>query len=28
MLETFEALGPEDPVANDYRFQLQMALFV
>jgi putative thioredoxin len=28
MLETFEALGPEDAVANDYRYQLQMALFV
>ena len=28
MLETFDALGPEDPVANDYRYQLQMVLFV
>ena len=28
MLETFEALGSEDPVANDFRYQLQMALFV
>lgn len=28
MLETFDALGPEDPIANDYRYQLQMALFV
>jgi putative thioredoxin len=28
MLETFEALGPEDEVANDFRYQLQMILFV
>ncbi|MDF1800948.1 MAG: tetratricopeptide repeat protein [Planctomycetota bacterium] len=28
MLETFEALGSEDEVANDYRYQLQMVLFV
>jgi thioredoxin-like negative regulator of GroEL len=28
MLETFDTLGPEDPIANDYRYQLQMALFV
>ena len=28
MLETFEALGPEDEIANDFRYQLQMILFV
>lgn len=28
MLETFDALGPEDEVANDFRYQLQMLLFV
>lgn len=28
MLETFDALGPEDPIANDFRYQLQMVLFV
>ena len=28
MLETFEALGPEDPIANDFRYQLQMLLLV
>lgn len=28
MLETFDALGSEDAVANDYRYQLQMVLFV
>ena len=28
MLETFEALGSEDPVTNEYRYELQMALFV
>ena len=28
MLETFEALGLENEVANDFRYQLQMILFV
>jgi len=28
MLETFDALGPEDEIANDLRYQLQMLLFV
>ena len=28
MLETFDALGSEDEVANDYRYQLQMVLLV
>jgi len=28
MLETFDALGSEDEAANDYRYQLQMVLFV
>lgn len=28
MLETFEALGPEDTIANDFRYQLQMVLLV
>ncbi len=28
MLETFETLGLEDPVANDYRFKLSLELFI
>jgi putative thioredoxin len=27
MLEVFEILGPEDPVANDFRFRLSLLLF-
>ena len=27
MLETFDALGLEDPIANDYRFKLSLELF-